>query len=223
MYTDEFDGKLPRDYGEFAWYYPIRYYYSNDAEVLLCPTTKKVSDPDGTDLGAPFGGTFLAWGHFEPRAARTPWDVCGSYGINRWAYKFEKKRNEETMEEMEDPNTITISVGGGGGYVRRFIHPRRIIIPIKVVSGGGGSSAAVEDPSSLQDISKYWDTAYASNANKIPLVFDSSWLYACFAEDAFPPLSDPGTKIGFFGRSNPRHKIHRQPGRLWWQFWPPRY
>ena len=218
MYTDEFDGKLPRDYGEFAWYYPIRYYYGNDAKILFCPTTKKVSDPDGTNSGAPFGGTFLAWGHFEPSVARPAWDVCGSYGINRWAYKFEKRQDEETMEEVEetgDSNTITISVGGG--YIRRFIQPRRLIIPQRFIpqivipreSGGSSTVSTVstisttEDPNELQEINKYWDTAYAPNANKIPLVFDSSWLYTCFVEDAFPPVSEPETKIKFFGHSNP--------------------
>ena len=210
MYTDEFDGKLPRDYGEFAWYYPIRYYYGNDAKILLCPTTKKVSDPDGTDSGAPLGGTFLAWGYFEPPGARPAWDACGSYGINRWAYKFEKSQDEETMEvaeETDDPNTIIIRVGGG--YVRRFSHPRRLIIPRREYTSFSGigsdasSSTITEDPNELQEISKYWNTAYASNANKIPLVFDSSWLYACFVEDASPPASESDTKIKFFGHSNP--------------------
>ena len=91
MYTDEFDGRFPQDYGEFAWYYPIKSYYRNEAKILLCPTAKKPADPLGTEMGQSYGGTFLAWGYFEPIEARPPWDTYGSYGLNEWAYKPGKR------------------------------------------------------------------------------------------------------------------------------------
>ena len=182
MYTDEFDGRLPRDYGEFAWYYPISNYYSNDAKILFCPTAKKAADPYGTDLGPPFGGTFLAWGHFEPRDSRPVWDTCGSYGLNQWAYKSEVKKDKD-KNEVDIPKI-------------RFVSKRMVIIPSM-------SAAAIEDPNAIPLANPYWDTAYVRNSNNIPLVFDCSWLYARFFEDASPPPKDADSGIGFFGYANP--------------------
>jgi prepilin-type N-terminal cleavage/methylation domain-containing protein/prepilin-type processing-associated H-X9-DG protein len=183
MYTDECDGRLPRDYGEFAWYYPIRGYYSKEVKILLCPTTKKAADPDGTDSGPPFGGTFLAWGRFEPPGARPAWDTCGSYGLNQWAYKPGKK--EHTNKDDDDKGKVVV-VG----------HGRRARIP-RI------SNSAPEDPNEIKDTNPYWDTAYAHNSNNIPLVFDCSWLYAHFVEDAAPPIKNAGLAINFFGFANP--------------------
>jgi len=181
MYTDEFDGRLPQDYGEFAWYYPISPYYSNDAKILFCPTAKKVADPYGTDLAPPFGGTFLAWGHFEPPDARPAWDTCGSYGLNQWAHKLGKK---ESTDEDE---------GSKSGV--RLVSSRRVIIPRMFAS-------MTEDSNEVKP-ELYWATAYARNSNNIPLVFDCSWLYARFVEDAPPPNEDADSGIRFFGHSNP--------------------
>ena len=182
MYTDEFDGRLPRDYGEFAWYYPISNYYSNDAKILFCPTAKKAADPDGTDVRPPFGGTFLAWGYFEPRDSRPAWDTCGSYGLNQWAYKSEVKKDDDE-DEVDIPKV-------------RFVSKRMVIIPRMF-------AAAIEDPNAITPVNPFWSTAYVRNSNNIPLVFDCSWLYARFVEDASPPPKDSDSGIGFFGYTNP--------------------
>ena len=184
MYTDEFDGMLPRDYGEFAWYYPISPYYSNDAKILLCPTAKKAADPDGTDSGPPFGGTFLAWGHFEPPDARPAWDTCGSYGLNQWSYKLGKRENGKNAGEDEGSRP---AVG--------FVSQRRVKIPRRFAS-------MTEDPNEIKP-KRYWNTAYARNSNNIPLVFDCCWLYARFVEDAPPPSKDADSGIRSFGYANP--------------------
>ena len=180
MYTDEFDGRLPQDYGEFAWYYPISPYYSNDAKILFCPTARKAADPDGTDSGPPFGGTFMAWGHFEPPDARPTWDTCGSYGLNQWAHKLGKKESTDKDE------------GSKSGV--RHVSNRRVIIP-------RGFALMTEDPNEVKP-ELYWTTAYAHNSNNIPLVFDCSWLYARFVEDAPPPNEDADSGIPFFGYAN---------------------
>jgi len=195
MYTDEFDGRLPQDYGEFAWYYPIRSYYSNEAKVLLCPTAKKAADPLGKGTGPPYGGTFLSWGHFEPAEARPAWDTCGSYGLNQWAHKPGKRENGEDTDE-DDAGTR------GLGYVldRRVRIPRRIDLA-QTTQMVGGSGSMTEDPNEAKP-RRYWATAYARNSNNIPLVFDSSWLYARFLEDAPPPSRDADSGIRFFGHTN---------------------
>lgn len=180
MYTDEFDGRLPQDYGEFAWYYPIRSYYSNEFKTLICPTAKKVADPYGTDSAPPFGGTFLAWGHFEPAETRPAWDTCGSYGLNEWAYKLGKRKDEENTDE-------------DGG--RRVVSKRRVRVPIMF-------PLMTEDPNENKP-QFYWTTAYAHNSNNIPLVFDSCWLYARFIENAPPPPEDADSGIRFFSHANP--------------------
>jgi len=182
MYTDECDGRLPRDYGEFAWYYPIREYYSKEAKILLCPTAKKAADPGGTGSGPPFGGTFLAWGRFGPPDARPAWDASGSYGLNQWAYKSEKRENAGEDEKNNPAVHLLLK--------RMPIIPRR-------------SASASEDPNATKNTNSYWDTAYAHNSNNIPLVFDCSWLYARFVEDADPPSKDANSGIDFFGFANP--------------------
>ncbi len=179
MYTDEFDGRLPRDYGEFAWYYPIREYYRSEAKILLCPTAKKPADPDGTEVGPPFGGTSLAWGHFEPPDKRPAWDTCGSYGLNRWAYKHEKRADEKDDEDKK-------IIHGGSG-------PRRIIIP---------SGSAGEDPNQMQGPGLRWDTAYVRNSNNVPLIFDSTWLYTQFTEISNPPSKDAESRTDYYGFTN---------------------
>ena len=181
MYTDECDGRLPRDYGEFAWYYPIREYYSKEAKILLCPTAKKAADPDGTESGPPFGGRSLAWGHFEPPDKRPAWDTCGSYGLNRWAYKYEKRADEKDDEDKK------IRHAGGSG-------PKRmIIIP---------SGSADEDPNQTENVGLRWDTAYVRNSNNIPLIFDSTWLYAQFTEISNPPSEDADSRRDYYGFTN---------------------
>ncbi|MHC4167762.1 MAG: type II secretion system protein [Planctomycetota bacterium] len=198
MYTDEFDGRLPRDYGEFAWYYPIRPYYSNDAKILLCPTAKKPADHDGTDSGPPFGGTFLAWGHFEPADARPAWDTCGSYGLNHWAYKLGKRKNSE----KEDTDGDEQSTRGLGFVLDRRVRIPRRIDPKQRIGMSGGSGSMNEDPNKPKP-NRYWATAYARNSSSIPLVFDSSWPYAHFVEDASPPSKDADSRIGFYSHANP--------------------
>jgi prepilin-type processing-associated H-X9-DG protein len=179
MYTDEFDGKLPRDYGEFPWYYPIRSYYRDESKILICPTAKKIADPYGKDSARPFGGTFLAWGYFEPVETRPAWDTIGSYGLNKWAHKSEKREDEE--------NTVVIK--------RRVIpRPRPILPPIL--------PPLPDDPNEIKP-EMYWNTAYAHNANNIPLIFDSCWLYARFIEDAPPPPEDADSGISSFSHANP--------------------
>jgi len=199
MYTDEFDGRLPQDYGEFAWYYPLSPYYSNDAKILLCPTARKAADPDGTDSGPPFGGTFLAWGHFEPADARPAWDTCGSYGLNHWAYKSGKRENAEKRENTDGDEESK----RGLGFVldRRVRIPRRIG-PTQRIEMPRGFASTNEDPNEPKP-NRYWATAYARNSNSIPLVFDSSWLYAHFVEDASPPSKDADSGIGSFSYANP--------------------
>jgi len=48
MYTDEHDGLLVRTKSEPAWYYPVREYYSNMDELLICPSATKPSNPGGS-------------------------------------------------------------------------------------------------------------------------------------------------------------------------------
>jgi hypothetical protein len=165
MYTDEFDGRLPQDYREFPWYYPIRSYYRDAFKILICPTAKKVSDPYGTDSARPFGGTFLAWGHFEPVETRPAWDTVGSYGLNKWAHKMGKREDDE--ENTIVSKRIVIS------------RPSPPLPPPRL-------PPLPEDPNENKP-ELYWTTAYARNSNNIPLVFDSCWLYARFIENA-PPL-----------------------------------
>ncbi len=179
MYTDEFDGRLPRNYGEFAWYYPIREYYSKEGKILFCPTAKKPADPDGTESGPPLGGRSLAWGHFEPPDKRPAWDTCGSYGLNRWAYKYEKRADEKDDEDKR-------IIHGGSG-------PRRIIIPF---------APTIEDPNQLENVNIFWDTAYARNSNNVPLIFDSGWLYAQFTEGTHPPFEDADSRRDAYGFAN---------------------
>ncbi len=191
MYTDECDGRLPRDYGEFAWYYPIREYYRSEAKILLCPTARKPADPDGTESGPPFGGRSLAWGHFEPPDKRPAWDTCGSYGLNQWAYKYERRADEkDTDQGVRHGTTVVI-----GRPIR--VLPKRMVIKPRI------SAAAVEDPNAVEDINPYWDTAYARNSNNVPLIFDSGWLYARLVEDAGPSIEDADSAIDFYGFANP--------------------
>ena len=189
MYTDECDGRLPRDYGEFAWYYPIREYYSKEAKILLCPTAKKAADPDGTESGPPFGGTSLAWGHFEPPDKRPAWDTCGSYGLNQWAYKYERRPDEKDPNEGKQTRHVVVL-----RPIRTL--PKRMVIKPRI------SVSAVEDPNQIEDISPYWDTAYARNSNNVPLIFDSSWPYARFTEVASPPFEDADSRIDFYSFTN---------------------
>lgn len=184
MYTDEFDGRLPRDYGEFAWYYPISSYYRDEFKILMCPTAKKAADPYGTDLTPPFGGTFLAWGHFEPAATRPAWDTCGSYGLNQWAYKSEVRKDEKDTDEDKG------------------IKPAITIISTRKVTGPIMFPSMTEDPNEIKP-ELFWATAYAHNSNNIPLVFDSCWLYARFIEKAPPPAEDADSGIRFFSHANP--------------------
>jgi prepilin-type N-terminal cleavage/methylation domain-containing protein/prepilin-type processing-associated H-X9-DG protein len=179
MYTDEFDGRLPQDYGEFPWYYPIRSYYSNELNLLICPTAKKAADPYGTNSAQPFGGTFLAWGHFQPAETRPAWDTVGSYGLNKWAYKMGKRKDEE--------NTI-VSKGGITPLPPSPLPPMLPPLP--------------EDPNEDKP-GLFWITAYAHNSNNIPLVFDSCWLYARFIENASPPPKDADSGIHVFSHANP--------------------
>lgn len=198
MYTDECDGRLPQDYGEFAWYYPIRSYYSKEADILLCPTAKKAADPHGTGSAPPFGGTFLAWGCFGPPDERPPWDTCGSYGLNQWAYISGKSKASEKKENNDGDEKIS----RGLGFVldRRVRIPRRIG-PAQEIEMAGGFASMNEDPNETKP-NRYWTTAYARNSNNIPLVFDSGWLYARFLEDAPPPIKDADSGIRFFGYAN---------------------
>lgn len=201
MYTDEFDSKLPRNYGEFAWYYSIRSYYSNTTELLLCPSAKKPSDFDGTDAGPPFGGTFLAWGRFAPKG-ELAWDGFGSYGLNHWAYKPDSQEDEEP-EETEPEGDVHYQ---GSGLTARRILPQRIhpdSANPRYVSIPRMSSSSAEDANYIQDNNRYWITVHATNTNKIPMIFDSGWLYACFDDNAAPPVSNPITRMGFYGYSNP--------------------
>ncbi len=197
MYTDEYDGRLPQDYGEFAWYYPIRSYYSKEADILLCPTAKKAADPDGTGSAPPFGGTFLAWGRFGPPDERPPWDTCGSYGLSQWAYKLGQRKNSE----KEDTDGDEQSTRGLGFVLDRRVRIPRRIDPKQRIGMSGGSASMNEDPNERKP-NRYWATAYARNSSSIPLIFDSSWLYARFLEDASPPNEDADSGIRFFGYTN---------------------
>ncbi len=188
MYTDEFDGRLPRDYGEFAWYYPLRSYYRDAFKILNCPTAKKVADSYGTGKTPPFGGTFLAWGHLEPAETRPAWDTGGSYGLNDWAYKLGKRKDDEENAEGSGGKRV---VSGRG----RNVSGRRIRIPIMF-------PGMPEDPNENKP-EFYWTTAYAQNSNNIPLVFDSCWLYTRFFENAPPPPEDADSGIRFFSHVNP--------------------
>ncbi len=193
MYTDEFDGQLPHDYGEFAWYYPIRNYYSKEPKILLCPAAKKASDPDGTMENPPYGGTFVAWGRFGSQEERPEWDTIGSYGLNKWAYKPVRDTNNTDTGIEVDPGTADDYKPPIG---TKPLHP-------KVISRIRTHTEDVNEQQNqpLDPSSRYWETAYESKAHNIPLVSDCGWLYSSFNDNAGPPSKDDST-LSHFGQTN---------------------
>ena len=172
MYTDEFDGKLPRDYGEFPWYYPIRNYYSDEHKILLCPMAKKPANSD--DIAEPpFGGTFRAWGYFTPSGERQPWDRIGSYGLNKWAYKLAEPQVPAGQQEQEQTESSESS-----SPKFKFIRPS----PPDIENGQ-------DKPYEIIEKNRYWNTAYETNSNNIPLITDSVWLFTSLHEYTSPSVS----------------------------------
>lgn len=216
MYTDEFDGKLPRDYGESPWYYSINNYYRDERKILLCPSAKKPSSQNRTIKRSIYGDIFTAWEYFSPLPEEIPWNSIGSYGLNGWTYKLDRKN----IFEDTDNNDEGGESGGGGGAGGSIIsYPNNWLIEywrkrfgIYPRSGSSGSSGTEsEDPNEfvisqndINDISKsshYWLMAYENHANNIPMVFDSSWLYSYFDDEVGPPLSN-NLSTRYSGRSS---------------------
>jgi len=184
MYTDEFDGQLISTTLEPAWYYPISDYYSNISDLLLCPSAKKPSNPDGRTVDPPYGGTFLGWGNFFTPVARPQWDTCGSYGLNHWAYKFNSGIGGEgcawsgsSYSYSNDPNGTSYSYASSWSY------------------------ASYLGDSTTQD-ERYWRNAYVTNSNNVPLVFDSWWLYGFCNPDDQPPESDAIPRVDLSRQAN---------------------
>ena len=114
MYTDEFDGKLPRDYGEFPWYYPIRNYYSNERKVLLCPAAKKTLSHQDTPRFSQYGGISNAWAFFSPLEEKAASNGFGSYGLNGWAYKVEVENIPLDTNEKDHRVFIEVQMNNSG-------------------------------------------------------------------------------------------------------------
>lgn len=194
MYTDEFDSKLPRDYNGSPWYYPIGNYYSNNREILLCPSAKKPSGKNVTSRLLKYGGTFAAWDYFSSNPEEAAWNSIGSYGLNGWANKPEIKDMFEDMNntDIDDKNSET---GGEGfwwmDYWRKRFGLYHDFLSIDPCNAGGDTGFNfVEDIYNIPKPSRYYLTAYENRANNIPLVFDSVWLYSYFYENAGPPSKD---------------------------------
>ena len=82
MYTDDNDGKFFREAPEnaFLWLEPLRPYYSNCDDVLLCPMAMKPRPRGDTPDWVPLsGGKFNAW-----EVPLQPGKIVGSYGQNGW-------------------------------------------------------------------------------------------------------------------------------------------
>jgi prepilin-type processing-associated H-X9-DG protein len=176
MYTDEFDGNLIRNKSEIAWYYPIRQYYGNTPDLLLCPSAVKPSNPAGRTAEPLYGGTFLAWGSLLPRGSKPGWDGRGSYGLNHWAYMYNREFGDGcsafaysySYSYYTDPNGNTSSFSSSSGAAQANLP--------KVDT-------------------RYWTSAYAKSANNVPLVLDSWWLYANCNPDDSPPQRDAVPRV----------------------------
>ena len=59
----------------------------------------------------------------------------------------------------------------------------------------------IDDPNEVKP-QRYWATAYAHNSNNIPLIFDSTWLYARFLEDGSPPQKSVDSGMHFSNHSS---------------------
>jgi prepilin-type N-terminal cleavage/methylation domain-containing protein len=180
MYTDEFDGNLIRNNDELAWYYPIREYYGNTADLLLCPSAVKPSNPYGSGAEPLYGGSLLAWGYLLPRGNKPGWGGYGSYGLNHWAYMYNKELGDGcsafsysySYSYFTDANGITSSS-----------------------SSFSSSNSSNTEASAPRVDARYWSNAYATNANNIPLVLDSWWLYANCNPDDRPPRRDAVPRV----------------------------
>ena len=212
MYTDEFDGKLPRDYDDSPWYYPISHYYSNERKILLCPAAKKPSSQNGTSQLSKYGGTFTAWKFLASEEEEVAWNSIGSYGLNGWAYKPERKNMFEDMDDTDidddEPDNSGSGNGGGGGgsgmsWWMNYWNKRFGTV---YVSGNHSNSSDGIDVNGvneegLNNFNRYCLTAYEKPSNKIPLVFDSNWLYSYFNDNSNPPSKDD-LSTRYSGRSN---------------------
>jgi prepilin-type N-terminal cleavage/methylation domain-containing protein/prepilin-type processing-associated H-X9-DG protein len=215
MYTDEFDGKLPRDYGEFPWYYPIRNYYSDERKVLLCPSAKKTFSRQETSRFSQYGGISNAWSFFSPLEEKAASNGFGSYGLNGWAYKPAKENMLVDINDTDIDNGSGGGGGGGGGITANaswLLEYWRKRFGIEENFGSGNSSSqsgtggdtdanSVDDFNGISNTERYWLMAYQDHANNIPLVFDCSWQYSYFDDNAAPPSSD-GFSTRYSGRSN---------------------
>lgn len=188
MYTDEFDGNLIRSKDEIAWYYPIREYYGSTPDLLLCPSAVKPSNPGRRTAEPLYGGTFLAWGSLLPRGNKPGWDGRGSYGLNHWAYIHNKELGH-----------------GDGGYASSYSYSYSYYSD---PNGTGSSFSASSSSSSGAGASvprvdaRYWTNAYAKNANNVPLVIDSWWLYANCNSDDRPPRRDAVPRVDVSEEAN---------------------
>lgn len=196
MYAGDNDGKLVQDYQEPAWYYPIRRYYGEMPELLLCPSAKKASNPDGLPGEPPYGGAQLAWGKLFPENGRPAWDTAGSYGLNHWAYAPNREtcQNDEPEDAGDGTATTTggtTAVGGGGGGGGGFLwlrrDPNRPGIDFNVSWSNSWSYTSCVDPNVVQQGQRYWSGLFVKGAANVPLVLDCPWLYAYCRPDAPPP------------------------------------
>ena len=188
MYTDEYDGLLIRTTAEPTWYYPIREYYSSTADLLLCPSAKKPSNPEGRTAEPPYGGTFLAWGNFFTPAARPKWDTYGSYGMNHWAYMFNNQLGNEGGPWS-----------GGSSYSYSFKSDEN---GTSYSYSSSWSYTSHVGESDTQQDSRYWKNAYVTNSNNVPLVFDSWWLYGYCNPDDPPPKSNAIPRVDLSVQAN---------------------
>ena len=187
MYTDEYDGLLVRTKSEPAWYYPVREYYSNIADLLVCPSATKPSNPGGS-ADPPYGGTFLAWGNFFTPAARPAWDTHGSYGLNHWAYTFNKQMGTENGPWS-----------GGGSYSYSY-STNSNGTSYSYSSSWSYNSYVGQD--AAQEDSRYWKNAYVTNSNNVPLVFDCWWLYGYCNPNDPPPKNDAVPRVDLSTQAN---------------------
>ena len=88
LYADDNEGKLPQSIAggnltdqEAYWICATLPYYQNK-KIRMCPSTKIVRQMENRS----HGGTFAAWGPFDPGAESDWWADfdTGSYGVNEW-------------------------------------------------------------------------------------------------------------------------------------------
>ena len=108
LYTDNNDGKFNIRKGDSGrWMDAMRDYYISTEDIRLCPTAKKLANPDGTPGIDWWGSTFEGWGEiptWDAGGGRTA-GYYGSYGVNGYIYTPGRKILDYSFGESGKHNT----------------------------------------------------------------------------------------------------------------------